>query len=94
MQTRVTAHLAQKLRRKHAETKSWEAAAIALNILTADGKPDKGMAFLIAMRGYEPARKETRLRLGLGRPPSHRIKTIHELPDNVLLWQFEHRVDM
>ncbi len=91
MQTRATAQLARKLRLAHEQTRSWAAAAQALEVLTSDGQPAKGLAYLIAMRGYEPARPETRARLGLGRKANPRLKLLHELPACILLWQFQNR---
>jgi hypothetical protein len=94
MQSRATAHLAKILRQRHAENQSWETTAQECKVLKADGSPDKGLAFLIAMRGYEPARKETRQRLGLGKHVTPRPKPINELPVDVLRWMLEHRVEM
>lgn len=69
-------------------------AALACNVLTADGRPDKGMAFLIAMRGYEPARPETRARLGLKKKSNPRPRGYSDMPVNELAWCFEHRKEM
>jgi hypothetical protein len=94
MQSRLTAQLAKKLRTEHALNNSWEVTARLCNVLTEDGRPDKGLAFLIAMRGFEPTRKETRARLGLKRKPVQREKRMADMSINELRWAFENRVEM
>jgi hypothetical protein len=95
MQSRATNRLAKRLRQNHENTKSWAVTAQEMNILTADGKPDKALAYRIAVCDYEPSRPETRLRLGLSRKaPTHRPQPIHEWPDFRLLWALEHREEM
>jgi hypothetical protein len=67
VKTRTLIHLARNLRQEHALTHSWRKSAQICGVLTSDGRPDPGLAQRIATQGYDPARIETRQRLGL--PP-------------------------
>lgn len=60
-------HLAEKLRQKYAELKSWRRVSTISGVLTPAGKPNPRLAQMIA-GGYEPRKLETRIRLGL--PPA------------------------
>jgi hypothetical protein len=52
------------LRKTHKQTKSWPQAAKLCNIIKENGKPDEGLAYLIAMKEFEPTRHKTRIRCG------------------------------
>ena len=67
LKIRSISQLVENLRLKHAELHSWPKASEACGVITADGRPNPGLAYRIAERGYEPGRSETRKRLGL--PP-------------------------
>jgi hypothetical protein len=75
--------LAQELREKHVLLKSWRKAAVACNVLTADGRADPSLAQRIAERGYNPKRHGTRTRLGL--PPvcvncGQKVRRVRQVP--------------
>jgi hypothetical protein len=67
MQDGATARLAENLRNSHVLTSSWPKASVACNVLTPGGKPNPGLAEMIAEKDYEPKLLATRTRLGL--PP-------------------------
>jgi hypothetical protein len=67
MQDGATARLAEKLRNSHVLTGSWPKASAACSVLTPGGKPNPGLAQMIAEKDYEPKLLATRTRLGL--PP-------------------------
>jgi hypothetical protein len=67
VKTRPIDQLVSELRKSHSNTGSWRITAQLCGVITVAGLPDPGMAFRIAMRGYDPARPETRQRLHL--PP-------------------------
>lgn len=64
-QTKETARIARELRRLRKKRVTWEKAAEQVGIVKEDGSPDPGLAYRIALEGYEPKKQETRDRLGL-----------------------------
>ena len=65
MKTRTLDQLTRQLQKKYTGIASWRTVAVACKVLTADGRPNPGLAQRIAKKGYEPKRFETRIRLGL-----------------------------
>ena len=65
MQSRAIRRLAREMRSTHRITKSWLATAKRHHIVNAQGIPSKGLAYRIAIDGYEPREHETLLRLRL-----------------------------
>jgi len=63
----VLLRLAENLRNSHVLLGSWPKASRACNVLTPGGKPNPGLAQMIAEKDYEPKLLATRMRLGL--PP-------------------------
>lgn len=53
-QTGYTVHLADELRQKHAEGHSWRDVSVEFGVLTDEGKPNPGLAKMIA-DGYQPS---------------------------------------
>lgn len=64
-QTRETARIARELRKLYSRGLTWEGAAREAGILKENGEPDPGLAYRIALQGYEPKKISTRERLGL-----------------------------
>lgn len=86
-QTPQTRRKARRLLELREHGKTWDEASKKVGILKEDGSPDPGLAYKIAMEGYEPVKQETRDRLGLkkiclscGRAIRHIRKTVSELP--------------
>ena len=67
MQDGATARLAENLRDSYVLLGSWPKASRACKVLTPGGKPNPGLAQMIAEKDYEPKLLATRMRLGL--PP-------------------------
>jgi hypothetical protein len=83
-QVRTLGQLAASLRQIHAQGIGWREAALACRVLTKSGQGDPGLAFRIAVNGYDPRRPETRQRLGL--PPvciecGQKIKIVRVVPE-------------
>lgn len=104
-QSAETRRLAKKLLRTHRVTRSWTQTAILNNVLGADGKPSRGLAYWIAVKKYEPREPETRVRVGLSPeiklPRSRRTINDHlaqdpiqDMPGPLLAWAIENRVEM
>jgi hypothetical protein len=53
------------MRSTHRKTKSWSETAKLHGIVTAEGKPNKGLAYQIAVNGFEPSEHETLIRIGM-----------------------------
>jgi hypothetical protein len=86
MQSRPVSHLARILRSSHKNTRSWPRTAADHGVLTPDGDPNPGLAFRIAMKGYEPKSLELRERLGLPAECAtchRRIRSKHPAPIKV-----------
>ena len=93
----TTAQLALALRKDHAESRSWQKTAERFGI------PNKGIAYRIALKGYDPADKKLREALGLGPRPcpsckrkQYRRRPYWEKPISKrtaaeLRWSLEHR---
>lgn len=65
MQNRAIRRLAREMRSTHRKTKSWLETAKRHHIVNAKGKASKGLAYRIAMDGYEPREHETLIRIGV-----------------------------
>jgi hypothetical protein len=80
---RTLDQLAEELWLRHMNNGSWRITAELSRVTTAEGKPNPGLAHRIAMKGYSPARSDTRQRLGL--PPicvtcHTRLKRVRKVP--------------
>lgn len=64
-QTTETARRARELIKLQRVGYTWEEASRKVGILKKDGSPDPGLAYRIALEGYEPKGQELRDRLGL-----------------------------
>ena len=65
-QTKETARLGARLRRRRGAGDTWEEAARKERVFKKDNiSPDPGLAYRIACDGYEPKGQELRDRLGL-----------------------------
>jgi hypothetical protein len=64
-QTPGTARKARELLKLRRNNITWERAAKEVGIVKDNGDPDPGLAYKIAIEGYEPKGQEVRDRLGL-----------------------------
>jgi hypothetical protein len=64
-QSPKTRILAVRLRVERRSKATWSVAAKRCDVLTKSGLPDPGLAYRIAVEGYEPRSMECRQRLGL-----------------------------
>ena len=64
-QSPETALLGANLRSAYSRLGSWPKVARSFPVLTADGRPDPGLAWRIAVGNYEPKSVAIRRRLGL-----------------------------
>lgn len=65
MQSRAIRRLARKLRSTHRNTKSWPETARLCHIIKENGDPSEGLAYRIAVEGYEPKTHQTLVRIGM-----------------------------
>lgn len=108
MQSRIVVHRTTKDIKRVGKSmrksgKSWDEISADLGIFTADGRLNSGLAYKIIEQDYEPARSETRYRLGLvpccpncKRKLSRgvRKKDLFSTPEKELRKMLEHRAEM
>ncbi len=82
-QTKETARKARELLKLRREGYTWERASRAVGILKEDRSPDPGLAYRIAVEGYEPKGEEIRARLGLKAICLHCMREIRKVSRTV-----------
>ncbi len=92
--------LAQSGQKLRQQNKTWDNISITLNILTADCRPNPGLAKRIVDQGYEPRRVETQHRLGLPLicpscrrrvPRPRQYHSLFDYPEQILRRMLEER---
>lgn len=96
MQTRAFSRLQRKVLAQRRSGASWREVAKRCGIVTADGRPNPGMAKHIA-DGYEPKSRALRVRVGLSKSrPTGEIRRVmvSDLTPDQARWAFQNRMVM